>query len=338
MNEKTVLLEGLLSGWAEQRPLALMLVVAHTGSAPAAKASMMLIQAGVAVAGTIGGGALEFEAMAQARQAMLDGRPRLLDYVLTPEASGMPCGGGVTVLIAPMSRPSDVERAVFTRALQCLKRQTPVSLGICCHYGQEGLDPRGRGETVAIRIRPLQAIAWHLAAADAQDHPSDPGTFLLHLSPSPRLLVFGAGHIAQALAPMALAVDFQVTVLDDRAEYLTTLAFPEGVDTRILPAFEESLAAVAPDSATWLLIATYGHRHDHTMLTQALATPAAYIGVVGSRHKRASMFDALNRAGWGPGDLARVHCPVGLPIGGITPAEIAVSILAQMIAVRRGKA
>jgi xanthine dehydrogenase accessory factor len=328
MIDTGTLLERLLAALAAREPSALLLVVAHHGSVPAGRQSMMLLCADDSAFGTIGGGAVEYEAMALARQAMQDGRPRLLHVVMTPETSGLPCGGSVVVLIAPFTGPSEPAQTVFSQALLHLRTDTPVTLQIQCHP-----DPHRR-HTDAGRIRLLQAVTWTPDAGAAL--PDAPDAFTLHLTPCPRLLIFGAGHIAQALAPMAQAVGFKVTVLDDRTEYLSARTFPRQVATRTLSDFTNCMAGLSVDRATWLLIATYGHLHDRTVLAQALATPAAYVGMVGSRNKRAALFAALRASGWTPADLERVHTPVGLPIGAVTPAEIAVSILAQMIAVRRG--
>lgn len=326
------LLERLLAALAARQPSALLLVVAHHGSVPAGPQSMMLLCTDAPALGTIGGGAVEYEAMALARQAMQDGTPRLLHVVLTPETSGLPCGGDVVVLIAPFTGTPDPAQAVFSEALTRLRTDTPVTLQLQCHPDPHHPDPQRR-QTDGTRIRLLQAVTWTLTADAAP--PYAPDTFTLHFAPCPRLLIFGAGHIAQALAPMALAVGFRVTVLDDRTDYLAAQTFPRQIATRTLPDFANCMAGLCVDRATWLLLATYGHLHDRTVLEQALATQAAYVGMVGSRNKRAALFTALRASGWTPADLDRVHTPVGLPIGAITPTEIAVSILAQMIAVRR---
>jgi xanthine dehydrogenase accessory factor len=333
MIDTGTLLERLLAALAARQPSALLLVVAHHGSVPAGRQSMMLLCADDSAFGTIGGGAVEYEAMALARKAMQDGRPRLLHVVMTPETSGLPCGGEVVVLVAPFTGPSEPAQTVFSQALLHLQTDSPVTLQIQCLADPRHPDPQ-RHKTDGTRIRRLQTVTWTVAAGAAA--PDAPDTFNLHLTPCPRLLIFGAGHIARALAPMALAVGFKVTVLDDRPEYLAAQTFAPQVATSTLADFANCMAELYVDCATWLLIATYGHLHDRTVLDQALATAAVYIGMVGSRNKRAALFTTLRASGWTPADLERVHTPVGLPIGAVTPAEIAVSILAQMITVRRG--
>jgi len=330
MSDHISILERLVSGIAARRPMALMLVVERTGSAPGGKGAMMLLDTGAPALGTIGGGALEYEALAVARTALIDSKPRLLRYQLTPETSGMPCGGRITILIVPMGSSPGDEPPLFVDALERLRENAAFTVTI------QPLKPdqNDQNQIGSPNVSIPDGILW-TRTPESIELPASPGTFLFRLEPPPRLFVFGAGHITQALAPMAMAVGFRVEVLDDRADYLKTLFFTEGIVTRTLPGFADCISSLPVNASSFLLIATYGHRHDRVLLDQALATRAAYIGVVGSRSKRAYMFATLRESGWAESDTARVHTPVGLPIGAVTPAEIAVSILAEMIAVRR---
>jgi xanthine dehydrogenase accessory factor len=143
--------------------------------------------------------------------------------------------------------------------------------------------------------------------------------------------IFGAGHIGQQLAALTALVGFQTVVLDDREEFASDGRFASA-DRIIIPdSFEQAMDGLEVDQHSYIVIVTRGHRHDQTVLAQALKTRAGYIGMIGSSRKCASTYEALAREGFTTEDLGRVHCPVGLPIGAQTPEEIAVSIVAELI-------
>jgi len=147
-------------------------------------------------------------------------------------------------------------------------------------------------------------------------------------------VICGAGHVARALAPVALGAGFDVTVIDDREEFANAARFP-GCRVVASP-FDGSLNRVGVDEDTYVVIVTRGHVHDMNVLEQALRAKARYVGLMASRSKRARIFAALRDAGIGEPELESVHSPVGLEIGAETPAELAISIVAEMIQVRAG--
>ena len=150
----------------------------------------------------------------------------------------------------------------------------------------------------------------------------------------PRLVLFGAGHIARELAPLATAAGFRVAVVDERPEYATAQRFPDAA--AIVHSFDaEDWEALRLDSSAYCVILTHGHVHDTAILQQLAGRELAYLGMIGSRRKVAAAFDALRRKGVPDEQLQEVCAPIGLDIGSETPFEIAVSILAQLIRVRR---
>jgi xanthine dehydrogenase accessory factor len=164
----------------------------------------------------------------------------------------------------------------------------------------------------------------------------DVEVYLEPLLRDPRLIVIGAGHIGRPLARMARWTDFEVIVLDAAGSDLTEETLPEA--NRIVLADDASAFDGLPvDGSTFIVIVTSGHKRDEEYLERALRTKACYVGMIGSRAKRDHSMGLLREMGVAETDLARVHSPVGLDIGSVTPAEIAVSILAEMIALRRGK-
>ncbi|MFH1039476.1 MAG: XdhC/CoxI family protein [PVC group bacterium] len=160
--------------------------------------------------------------------------------------------------------------------------------------------------------------------------------FIQPILETPRLVIFGAGHVGRALAPLALSCGFAVTVADDRPEYLDAARFPAGVGFQCGP-FSETAAAIPFDGATYAVIMTYGHIHDETALGACLERPWRYLGLVGSRAKVATLKECLGTTAAAREKLARIHAPVGLDLGGRTPAEIAVAIMSEILAVRHGR-
>ena len=156
------------------------------------------------------------------------------------------------------------------------------------------------------------------------------------LEPAATVVICGGGHVGQALAPVALNAGFRVVVIDDREEFANPQRFPGA--TVVLAPFDGALARVGVAEQSDVVIVTRGHVHDMEMLGQALRTPARYVGLMASRGKRARIWSALKEDGFGEGDLTRVHSPIGLDIGAETPAELAVSIVAELIQVRAGGA
>ncbi len=159
--------------------------------------------------------------------------------------------------------------------------------------------------------------------------------FIDVIVPKPTLLVVGAGHVAQPTAEIGALCGFNVTVIDDRAEMVSEERFPHA-DQRIAGDIVETLKNITITPDTYIVIVTRGHANDKDALRAVIASPAAYIGMIGSRRKVAMTFEHLRADGIDEILLARVHAPIGLNIGSQTPAEIAVSIIAEIIMLRRG--
>lgn len=152
--------------------------------------------------------------------------------------------------------------------------------------------------------------------------------------PDPRLIILGAGHVGRALARIARFAGFRTTVGDDREEFANRENIPDA-DEIVVHDFGDMFSRIFMDERGYIVIATRGHNHDLDALKAALRTRATYIGLLGSRRKRALLFKTLREAGFSEEDIGRVVTPVGLPIGSVTPEEIAISIMAQIIQKRR---
>jgi xanthine dehydrogenase accessory factor len=163
------------------------------------------------------------------------------------------------------------------------------------------------------------------------------GTVLVYIEPvllDPHLVILGAGHVGRTLAKLARFTGFRVTVVDDRAEFANQENVPDANDL-VVYEFERAFERVPVGSGTFIVVATRGHNHDLEAVKAALGTTARYIGLLGSKRKRALLRRSLADNGFSPADIDRVVIPVGMEINSVTPEEIAVSIMAQIIQKRR---
>jgi xanthine dehydrogenase accessory factor len=172
-------------------------------------------------------------------------------------------------------------------------------------------------------------------------HPRDVGVrggeidvFFEVMATPPTLVVVGAGHIAVPLVAIAKILDFFVTVIDDRPEYANEERFPLA-DSILIGPYRETVASLSVDLDTFVVLVTRGHVHDLACLEEVISSPAAYIGMIGSKRRVRTVIDHAREKGFDPAQLQRLHAPIGLDIGAQSPAEIAVAIAAEMIGVLR---
>lgn len=313
------------------------------GSVPLRHHSKLLYRDDGTIQGTIGGGLLEGEVLAAAPQVMSQGTPRVLDFDLTPTdaaESGMICGGRCAVLIEPIA--PDYAADIFAAAARAEQAGEPIVL-------ITPIPPDARPSKLALTSAGDllgstgdQALDRQLAALAQQARTDESPAFIedpipAHLDPilpHPTLCIFGAGHISLSLAHMADLIGFRVIVTDDRADFANADRFPRA-DRVVVTSVPDAFARLPIDPNTYLVAVTRGHAMDEEVVAHALRTPARYIGMIGSKRKVASIFDRLRARGFSDADIARVHAPIGLDIHADTVEEIAVSILAQLIAVRR---
>ena len=163
------------------------------------------------------------------------------------------------------------------------------------------------------------------------------GTVLVYIEPlmlEPHLVILGAGHVAKTLAKLARFAGFRVTVVDDRKEFANRDNIPDAHELMVAE-FDRAFEGITVENGTFIVVATRGHNHDLDAVKAALLTNAEYIGLLGSRRKKALLFKALEESGFTGADVNRVIIPVGLELGSVTPEEISVSIMAQIIRKRR---
>jgi xanthine dehydrogenase accessory factor len=160
--------------------------------------------------------------------------------------------------------------------------------------------------------------------------------FVEPILPQPILYLFGGGHISMALARAADSVGFAVGIVDDREAFANSERFP--MSQEIYTSYNQAFEKLKPDASSYLVIVTRGHKDDMRVLGWAVRTSARYIGMIGSQRKVLSVYKALEKEGYRPEEFNRVYAPMGLEIGALSPEEIAISIVAELIAVRRGVA
>ncbi len=236
---------------------ALATIVHTNGSIPSYESSRMLVREDGSSLGTIGGGCVEADVWAAAREVMRNEAPRKLVFHLNNEATydnGLICGGTVEIFLEP-------------------------------------------------------------------------------ILPQPILYLFGGGHVSTAVAKAAHAVGFGVGVIDDREAFANSQRFPMAQE--IYTSYDDAFQKLRPSASSYLVIVTRGHKEDMRVLAWAVRTGARYVGMIGSKRKVLSVYRALEKEGYATGEFERVFAPMGLDIGALSPEEIAVSIVAELVAVRR---
>jgi xanthine dehydrogenase accessory factor len=236
---------------------ALATIVHTNGSIPSYESSRMLVREDGSIAGTIGGGCVEAEVWAAAKEVMQKESPRKMVFNLNNEATydnGLICGGTVEIFVEP-------------------------------------------------------------------------------ILPQPMLYLFGGGHVSMAVAKTASSAGFGIGIVDDREAFANLQRFPMAQE--VLTSYDEAFTKIQPNTSTYLVIVTRGHKEDMRVLAWAVRTPARYIGMIGSKRKVISVYKALEKEGYRPEEFERVYAPMGLEIGALSPEEIAISIAAELVAVRR---
>ena len=315
------------------------------GSAPRTAGAKMVVRSDGSILGTIGGGRLEHDAIQVARSLFRNQRSGIHAFDLTGnDVAGMDmiCGGHGEVwlhyLDAGNMNNLDVCRetaAILERRERAWliteiddekllsKRQYALIAGDQSVTGILQLEQ----ESVGQLIKRPDGLALYTETIGTQRFLIEP------IRPGRTVFVFGAGHVSQQVAPLCENVGFRTVVLDDREEYACRSRFPRATEIVVLDSFDHS-SDLAIDGESFIVILTRGHIHDKSVLAQALRTQAGYIGMIGSRRKRDKIYQALREEGFLQQDIERVHSPIGLDIGAQTPAELAVSIVGELIKVR----
>lgn len=284
-------------------------IIADSGSTPRGKGAQMLVGDAGLLSGTIGGGAVEGGAIALGQTLLRERRSAIHEYKLRHndgEDIGMVCGGDVTVHLQFIAAGDPVWRELAGSVLHRIALRQPGALVLALDGGAPAL--RDAPETDSAHVS-------------------------LPLPIGERAILFGAGHCSLALCPLLTTVGFRVTVVDDRPELVAKERFPTA-DAVICCDLDRVTETVPIGEEDYVVVMTNGHSHDFAVQEQVLRGKYAYIGVIGSRAKTASVNARLREAGISEAAIASVHTPIGTAIKAVTPEEIAVSIAGEMICVR----
>jgi xanthine dehydrogenase accessory factor len=300
---------------------ALATVVETWGSAPRRVGSQLAISGDGEIEGSVSGGCVEGAVVAEAMDAIEDGVSVMLEYGVSDDdafAVGLACGGTIRVLVEPVGSVMPVD--VLDELVQA--RQNRQQVAYVTSKNETGRLAR-EGQTERFRM-------------DRSGFEEDGETFVAVHNPPLRLIVVGAVHIAQALVPMARVAGYDPLIIDPRESFASDARFPGETLRHDWP--DEGVAAFGLDARTALVLLTHDPKLDDPALEAALRSDVFYIGALGSKRTHAKRVARLQERGFSESEIARIHGPIGLDIGAASPAEIAVSTLAEMTrALRQGE-
>lgn len=295
--------------WHRQgRQVWLVTVIETWGSAPRPPGALLSVRDDGLVVGSVSGGCVEDDLIERVRTGERVGKPTLITYGVSKEEAarfGLPCGGTLRLVQEPLQ-----ETAWIDEVLKRTGEHQLVGRVLDLETGQSRVEPGQRGEAFTFDGRQIRQL----------------------FGPRWRMLIIGAGQLSRVLAEMALALDFEIIVCDPRDEYSTTWDVQRTTFVRDMP--DDTVLALQLDPHCAVVAVTHDPKLDDMALLEALKSPAFYVGALGSRgntvkrKERLRLFDLSER------EISKLHGPIGLHLGARTPAEIAVSILAEVIAVR----
>jgi xanthine dehydrogenase accessory factor len=294
--------------WRAGEPFALALLTDVQGSAPQKPGARLLVFPSGATRGTVGGGCLEMEARRRALLALPERTTETFTLRLDDDFGwddGLICGGFASITVC-------ADPDAFAPALEAVR---------------ESVD---RGERVRLATNRATGAARILTEGEIAEE----GDFVEEFGPPPTLYVLGCGHVGAALVPLAATVGFRVVAIDDRADYADPLRLPAASETRCTD-LVDAAKTLPTDAHTFWVIVTRGHRNDGRVLSEVLKRPFGYVGMIGSRRKVRLIKEGIRAEGVCTEEtLERLHAPIGLSIGAVTPQEIALSIAAELVQVR----
>ncbi|HEX7336508.1 MAG TPA: XdhC/CoxI family protein [Gemmatimonadales bacterium] len=324
------------------KPFGRAVVTSVWGSAPRAEGSSMLASADGTIAGSVSGGCVESATALEIEQAIARGSPKLVTFGVTDERAwevGLACGGTIKVFVEPSVRPEVLQAARGPGGEVLASIIDGQGVGRSVRVFEDGRTQGTLGPGVSMdEIRQAALAALKRESSGTRGFETEQGAvnvFFEVFPRQPRLVVFGGVQIAVALVPLARALGYRTIVADGRQAFLDRNRFPDA-DELILAWPEEAFERVGLDSATYVCVLSHDPKFDEPALQIALRSPAAYVGAIGSRKTQASRRERLKESGLTESQIARLHGPIGLDLGGRQPAETALAILAEMTAVRYG--
>jgi len=302
-----------LSVWLkDKKKVALATVISTWGSSPRPVGGQMAIDSNGQIIGSVSGGCIEGAVITEGINSINDGKTRVKDYGITNDMAwevGLACGGELKVLIQPLN----IEDELISHIVNNIKKRELTKVKINCLTGSRKID---------------NSITNQLSYYDKQKN-----EFIHIIDPKPRLFIVGAVHIAQALISIARTADFEIILIDPREHFATQERFP---NCKILNEWpDEALSNFTLDQATHLVTLTHDPKIDDPALIHVLKRNIGYIGSLGSKKTHQKRCERLLHLNFSKNDLSKIHGPIGLDIRAKTPAEIAISIMGEIVSFRR---
>ncbi|MSP79187.1 MAG: XdhC/CoxI family protein [Dehalococcoidia bacterium] len=328
-------------------------VVRTKGSTPQKPGAKLWVREDGSAVGTLGGGCVEGDIWYAAKTMLRAHAPaEVREYLLNEEIAardGLICGGTMYFLIDPVYQRQPVlsyakeirdaydgGKTVALGTLAKAPKGSSAAVGAKVFFHENGKQEGTLGNSdldSAVKIKARELMAYGKCEYLSLENGAE--VFVEAYTTPPQLVLMGGGHISKALAPIAKILGFRIFVLDDRPEFANRDRFPEA-DLTVVGSYRDDLSKFPINSNTFVIIASRGHQYDDMATEAALRSKAGYIGLLGSRRKSILIFEEMFRKGIPEDRINSVHAPVGLDIGGRTPQEIAVSIIAEILAVRLG--
>lgn len=295
---------------AEGRKVWLVTVLETWGSAPRPPGALLCLRDDGLVVGSVSGGCVEDDLIDRLRHGERVAKPSLITYGVTKEEAarfGLPCGGNLRLVQEPLQSADWIDEILDRTA-----RHELVARRLDLASGEVAIEPAARGQGFHFDGSSLRAL----------------------FGPRWRLLIVGAGQLSRAVAQIAVALDFEVVCCDPRDEYNLTWDVPNTRFSKLMP--DDLVLELQLDAHSAVVAVTHDPKLDDLVLLEALKSPAFYVGALGSRSNTAKRRERLALFDLTSAEIDRLHGPIGLDIGSQTPAEIAVSIVAEIIAVKNG--
>ena len=323
----------------EGKGAAFATVVRVQGSAPRPEGSRLLVSSAEELEGSVSGGCVENDVALHALEVIESGEARVVTYGIADEDAfevGLACGGTIQVFIEP-AEPNEITKAMEQLALN--ERLGAQVMAVSGGNWKAVIDAR-QGVVAGAIPEPLADDVMadtRRLMTDEQSRTLSYGgvdVFIDVVAPPAKLLIFGAGPFAEPLCSLGSRVGYEVTVIDPRATFAREDLFPDA--HQVIVSWPEEVLDTQPWDGSFVVVLNHNQRLEDPVIRRALAEPVAYLGVMGSRRTHADRLARLEAEGWSPEDLEQIHGPIGLDIGAETPAEVAVSILAEITRIRYG--
>ena len=336
----------------KNEPCVVATVVRTKGSTPQKAGAKLLVRSDGTGVGTLGGGCVEGDIWFAAKEILRKkSGPEFRDYYLNEDIAardGLVCGGTMYFLIEPIL-DAKTDLPLMDKILKAYDGGSPVAIATVVNTHRKDTNVASKiliqdnGTTQgSLGNATFDTLALdagkRVAVYGSTEHiitPDGTEIFVEGFTTQPTLILLGGGHVNKALYNLATTLSFRTYIIDDRREFSNKKRFPESTET-IVADFDKGLDKMYINANTFILVATRGHRYDDMALESAMNTPARYIGLLGSKRKSIMIYKRLIKDGHTTDKLEEIRAPVGLNIGAITPEELAVSIMAEIIMIRRG--